>query len=271
MLEIFALYLVVGVFAGIVAGLFGLGGGVIIVPVLIAAFSASGFSQHQLTHLAIATSLATIVITSISAVFAHLKRKSLSWPLVLSMVPGVVIGAAVGGWLASGLNASLLQICFGFFLIFAALQMVLRQFLVSPDSGQRELPAPFWRSGVALVIGCLSSVFGIGGGSLTVPFLSWYRVPMPQAVASASALGLPISISGTVTYVVAGLQQTDLPASAYGYVYLPAFFGIVLASIPSARVGAGLAHRLPEVGLRRVFAGLSFLLGLSFIVSNLGF
>lgn len=269
-LEIFALYLAVGVLAGVIAGLFGLGGGIVIVPVLIATFSASGFPQEQLTHLAIATSLATIVVTSISAIVAHLKRNSLSGPLVFSMMPGVVAGAVLGGWLASQFGGSLLQICFGVFLIFIALQMVSGKVPAGSEQGHRKLPGLIRRSGIAGVIGCLSGIFGIGGGSLTVPFFSWYRVPMPQAVASASALGLPIALSATLTYIVTGWQQVNLPAGAYGYVYLPAFCGVVLTSIPFARVGAGLAHRLPEAGLRRVFAALSLLLGLRFIIVNIG-
>ena len=265
-LEIFVLYLVLGVLAGVVAGLFGLGGGVIIVPVLIAAFTASAYPAATLTHLAIGTSLATIVVTSISAIATHQQNVAVRWPLVVSMIPGIVLGAGLGGLLAARLNGPLLQICFGVFLIFVAVQMVSSR----PVHGHRDLPGLGWRFSVAGVIGCLSGIFGIGGGSLTVPFLSWCRVPMPQAVASSAALGFPIALSATCVYVMSGWQQTGLPAGAYGYVYMPAFIGITLTSIPFARIGARLAHRLPELGLRRAFSVLSLLLGLIFIVSNVG-
>lgn len=265
-LDVFALYLALGVVAGVIAGLFGLGGGAIIVPVLIIAFTVSGYSPELLTHLAIGTSLATIVVTSTSAIATHHQKDAVRWPLVVSMIPGIVIGAAVGGLLAAQLDGPLLQICFGVFLIFIAGQMLFS----APVSGHRELPGLGSRSGVAGVIGCLSGIFGIGGGSLTVPFLSWCRIPMPQAVASSAALGFPIAVSATLVYVMTGWSAAGLPAGAYGYVYLPAFIGIALTSIPFAQVGAKLAHRLPETGLRFAFAGLSLLLGLIFIVSNIG-
>ena len=265
-MEVFALYLAVGVLAGVIAGLFGLGGGIIIVPVLITAFTMSGYPPELLTHLAIGTSLATIMVTSTSAIVTHHQKKAVRWSLVLSMVPGIICGATLGGLLASQLDGPLLQICFGAFLIFVAVQMGSSGQL----RGHRELPHRGWRFTVAGVIGCLSGIFGIGGGSLTVPFLSWCRIPMPQAVAGSAALGFPIAVSATLIYVITGWGQPELPAGAYGYVYLPAFVGIALTSIPFARIGARLAHRLPEVAMRRAFAALSLVLGSIFIMSNLG-
>ena len=265
-LEVFTLYLALGVLAGVVAGLFGIGGGAVVVPVLIVAYTISGYDPVWLTHLAMGTSLATISVTSFSAIVAHQQKRAVLWPLVFSMVPGIILGAMLGGLLAGQLDGRLLQICFGIFLVSIAVQMNRR----NVGSGKKQLPSVATRLSVAGLIGGLSGIFGIGGGSLTVPFFSWCGIPMARAVACSAALGFPISVSAALTYIATGWAQQGLPAGAYGYVHVPAFFGIILTSTVFARVGAKWAHLLPEIGLQRAFAVTAFALGLVFIVSNIG-
>lgn len=260
-----ALYLGIGVVAGLVAGLFGLGGGAVVVPVLILAFHWHGVAPEVLTHMAIGTSLATIVVTSSSAIRTHQRRGAIRWPLVGRLVPGVLVGTVLGGLLAAHAGGELLQFCFGTFLVLVAFQMAFGV-RVRPRPG--PAPGRAVQVGAGGVIGFASGVFGIGGGSLTVPWLLWCGQPTVNAVASSAALGLPIAISGALTYAVAA-GSADLPPWSLGYVYLPALLGIVIASTPCARWGAQLAHRLPELVLRRAFAVISLAIGIQFMVRNL--
>ena len=265
-MEIYALYLCLGIVAGLISGLFGLSGGVVIVPILIFTFAAQGFSPDILTHLAIGTSLATIIVTSISSIFAHHKRSAVLWPVVIWLTPGIIFGAACGATFAASIGGPLLQLSFGVFLCLVAMTMV---FSLQPD-GVRSLPGIVGKSIMGAVIGFVSSIFGIGGGSLSVPGLSWFKVPMKNAVATSAACGLPIAVSGTFTYLVQGWGEVNLPVGAWGFVYVPAFIGIVCASAFSAKWGARLAHQLPADILRLGFAVLLLVVGVRFIWRNVG-
>jgi uncharacterized protein len=265
-MEIYALYLCLGIVAGLISGLFGLSGGVVIVPILIFTFAAQGFSQDVLTHLAIGTSLATIVITSISSIFAHHKRGAVLWPVVIWLTPGIIVGAAFGATFAVSIGGPILQLSFGVFLCLVAMTMT---FSLQPD-GVRSLPGVVGKSIMGAVIGFVSSIFGIGGGSLSVPGLSWFKVPMKNAVATSAACGLPIAVSGVFVYLIQGWGEVDLPTGAWGFVYLPAFIGIVCASAFSAKWGAKLAHQLPADILRMGFAVLLLVVGVRFIWRNAG-
>ena len=261
-MEIMFVYLLAGVVAGLLGGLFGLGGGAIVVPVLIYSFTLSGYEQSVLTHMAIGTSLATIVVTSLSSVYTHHRRSAVLWRVFTWMAPGIGLGVIAGGLLATALSGSLLQALFGIFLIAVGLQMA---FSATPKP-HRELPGPVASSGSAAGIGFVSGIFGIGGGSLTVPFLAYCNVDITRAIGTSAALGFPIAILGALTYIVRGWAAPELPGGAFGYVFLPAFLGITLTSIPAARLGASLAHRLPAQSLERLFALMAFLLGVGFIV-----
>lgn len=265
-MEIYALYLCLGVVAGLISGLFGLSGGVVIVPILIFTFTAQGFSPEVLTHLAIGTSLATILITSSSSIFAHHKRGAVLWPVVIWLTPGIIVGAAFGATFAVGIDGPLLQLGFGVFLCLVAMTMA---FSLQPE-GARSLPGGIGKSIMGWVIGFVSSIFGIGGGSLSVPGLSWFKVPIKNAVATSAACGLPIAVSGALTYLLQGWGEEGLPSGAWGFVYLPAFLGIVCASTFSAKWGAKLAHQLPADILRMGFAVFLLGVGAHFIWRNAG-
>lgn len=267
-LELILLCVLLGLLAGLLAGTLGLGGGVVIVPALLYLLPLQGIPLDQAAPMAVATSLATIAFTSMSAIHSHHRLGALRWPLIARLSLGIIGGALAGAQLASIMPGAWLAALFGFFAIVIALQMLA--------SGQRQqAPRPERLPGgpalvaAGAVIGTLSSLFGIGGGSLTVPFLSWRGVVMQQAVAAAAACGLVIAIGGCLGFLYAGWGVTGLPAGSAGYVYLPAAAAIVVASVPMARVGALLAHRLPAPRLRQVFAVVLLLIGVELVVSQL--
>jgi len=250
------LYLALGAIAGLLAGLLGVGGGLIIVPVLAAMLVRQGVAEPVVMHLAIGTSLASIIFTSVSSVWAHHRRRAVRWRDVGRLAPGIVIGAWLGAAIADMLPTAGLRKFFGLFELYVAIQMTFR-FRPSPH---RELPGKVSMFGVGGLIGTVSSVVGIGGGTLTVPFLSWCNVSIREAVGTSSACGIPIAVAGAIGYLVAGWGEADLPANSLGYIYLHALLGIAGASILFAPLGALLAHWLPADRLQQVFALLLYVL-----------
>ncbi len=247
--------LTIGVAAGFAAGLLGIGGGLIIVPAL-AALMASTSPQYAM-HIAIATSLATIVFTGASSVWAHHRHGAVRWSLVMWFTPGLLLGSWLGGVLASALAGATLARVFGVFCLLSGWQMWRGR-----SESSRPHPTARWLLTTAgLIIGKISALVGIGGGSLTVPFLIWRGERPANAVATAAAGGVPIALAGTASFIVAG-QAVSLPAGSLGYVYLPALLGIVATSVIAAPVGARLAQRLPAKRLKQVFAVFLVVLGL---------
>lgn len=260
MLGPFLVSAAVGVFAGLLSGTLGLGGGVVVVPALLYLFAGMGFAPDTLAQQAVATSLATIIVTSISSVRAHARLGNLRPALVGSMTPGVALGAFTGAFVAASMSGVLLMRLFGVLAIVVAVQMFLsgrRKVTEAPE----RLPAAPVLFGSGTVIGVIAAMFGIGGGSLTVPLLSAWRVRMQEAVATSSACGLPIALAGCFGFILAG-WRLDLPAGSLGYVYLPAVVGIVVTSYPAATFGARIAHRLPATTLKRMFSAALLLIGL---------
>ncbi|MHB1083950.1 MAG: sulfite exporter TauE/SafE family protein [Thiobacillus sp.] len=239
-----------GLVVGFVAGLLGVGGGLIIVPVLIYLLHAQGLATGMEPQLALGTSLASILFTSLSSVRAHHRHGAVVWSLVRGIAPGIVVGTLAGAVLATQVSAYSLKVFFVAFLFYAASQMWL-DFKPAPH---RELPG---RGGTTLagsVIGAVSSWVGIGGGTLSVPFMLWHNVPLHRAIATSAAIGFPIAIAGAVGYGVGGWDVAGRPAGSLGYIYLPALAGIVLGSVLTAPFGARTAHRLPVRPLKRIFA-----------------
>ncbi|HEX6591281.1 MAG TPA: sulfite exporter TauE/SafE family protein [Moraxellaceae bacterium] len=265
-MTLFLVYLATGALAGLLGGLLGVGGGLIVVPVLVFLFQAQHFPATVLTQMAVATSLATIIFTSISAIRAHHERGAVRWELVRRIAPGIVLGTLLGAEIAHGLEGRVLQLIIGSFALLVGLQM-----LTGWQPGRRRknagenLPGPAGLATGGGVIGMASALFGIGGGSMTVPWLSHAGLRMQEAVATSSACGLAIALSGAAGFIFTGLRATGLPEHSLGYVYLPAFLGISLASLLFARLGATLAHRLPAATLKRIFALLLLLIGSQFI------
>lgn len=259
---LFALYLGLGALAGTLAGLFGIGGGLVIVPVLIFSFGLQGIDPDVAAHLAVGTSLATIVFTSISSIRSHHVKQGVRWEIFRPMTAGIVIGAMLGAWTASLLSGTSLELIIGVFVILVALKMLLE---VNPRPG-RDVPGAVGLGGAGAGIGWASAIFGIGGGTLTVPFLSWCNVRMQQAVGTSAACGLPIAVAGALTNIATGWQQPQLPEFSVGFIYLPALVGIVLTSVFFARFGAELAHRLDARVLKKIFALVLIIVGIRFLL-----
>jgi uncharacterized membrane protein YfcA len=261
----YLLYLALGAVAGLISGLFGLGGGVVIVPILILAFELQGMAPEISTHVAIATSLATILVTSLSSIYTHHQKRAIRWDLVKHITPGILLGVLLGGFVALSLNGTLLQLLFGGFLVVVALQMLFYKPVTDEDSS----PNSFLLSVSGTVIGCLSTLFGIGGGSLTTPFLTFNGVKVHHAVGSAAACGFPIALAATIIYASAEIPLANLPSETLGYIFIPAWLGIVVISTPCARLGALLAHRTDAALLQKLFGILLLLLGGRFMWLNL--
>lgn len=256
------LYLALGAFAGLMAGLLGVGGGLIIVPVLAGIFQHQQMSAAVIMHLAIGTSLATIVVTSVSSVRAHHQRGAVLWPVVWRLTPGIVIGAWLGAVVADALPSAVLSKIFAVFVLVVAAQMAFG----AKPAPHRELPGAPGMLATGGVIGAVSAIVGIGGGSLTVPFLTWCNTPMRQAVATSAACGLPIALAGAIGFIITGLNAAELPAWSLGYVYGPALVGVAFASMLSAPLGAKLAHTLPAEVLKKVFAVFLMLIGVKMLL-----
>jgi len=243
-------YLAIGVAVGFLAGLFGIGGGMVMVPMLVFVFTAKGFPAEHMMHLSLATSMATIVFTSLSSVRAHHKHDAVAWPVARAMAPGIVAGALVATLVAGFVPTRLLAVFFAVFMLYASLQMF---FEVKPTPS-RQLPGAAGLFGVGAGIGALSSVLAAGGAFLSIPFLVRCNVPLKRAIGTAAANGFPIAVAGTIGYILNGLRASGLPDGSLGYVYLPALALVVAASMPVAPLGAKLAHRLPVKRLRIVLA-----------------
>jgi len=260
-IAIFLASILLGTVAGLTAGLFGIGGGLIIVPVLAMLFAAQGFPAELVMIMSVATSLATIIFTSISSVMAHHRLGSVLWNKVQILGPGIMIGSAIGAVVADHVPGSVLRFLFIIYLIVVGVQMALQ---LKPKPGQQQ-PSKKLDLGAAGIMGLLSSLLGIGGGTLIVPYLVYFQTPMRNAVAVASACGLPIAVVGTIGYALLGKDVLQLPEWSLGYIYVPSFLGIVLTSMYTAPIGAKLAHKLPAEELKRYFSLLLFVMAAKLI------
>ena len=264
-MEFWLLYLATGVFAGFLAGLLGVGGGLVIVPVLVFIFTAQHFPPEQVMHIALGTSLASIMFTSVSSLRAHHAHGAVNWAVVRGITPGIIAGTLGGTVVAAQLSTAFLKVFFVVFLYYVATQMVLN---IKPKP-TRELPGRAGMFGVGSVIGAVSSLVGIGGGTLSVPFMTWCNVKLHQAIGTSAAIGFPIAAAGAAGYIANGWMRDALPAYSLGFVYLPALVGLVAASVLTAPYGARLAHRLPVARLKKIFALLLYALGTRMLFSLL--
>ena len=258
---IFLTYLALGSCAGLLAGLFGVGGGLIVVPALIFSFSMQGMSAEVLTHMAVGTSLASIVITSLSSIKAHHDQRVVQWPVFLTLSIGLLGGAFFGAYTAINLSGDVLQKLLGAFAILVSAKMWFGFKIREGEKISAKRSDQAIIIGAGVIIGAVSSMLGIGGGSLSVPFLRRISLSMKQAVATSAACGFPIALMGACANITLGETRADLPALATGYVYWPAFLGIVLTSVFFARIGAQLTHGLPDKTLQKMFAVFLLLVG----------
>lgn len=262
----FIIFLAIGALAGFAAGLFGVGGGTIIVPLLYVVFSQKGFDLAVIMHMAIGTSLATIIVTSISSLMAHHKNGAVMWLVFRNLVPGLVVGAFLGAGIAGLISGLHLQFIVGVFLLWVAYTM----FIGSPKQvdGSQNLPSAAQQATAGAWIGVASALFGIGGGSLTVPYLNRYGVVMQKAVGTSAACGLPIAIAGAFGFMIFGIQNKVAIPNSIGFVHIYAFLGISIMSFFTAKFGAKAAQVLSPVMLKKCFSGFLVVVGCFFILKG---
>ncbi|MBE0406858.1 sulfite exporter TauE/SafE family protein [Psychrobacter sp. AOP22-C1-22] len=272
------IFLIIGALAGFAAGLFGVGGGTIIVPLLFIVFTQMDYSPDNIMHLALGTSLATIIVTSISSLMAHNKKGAVMWPVFKNLAPGLAIGCFLGAGIAGQISGLYLQLIVGVFLLWVAYKMFFggkkqaanqANDVSNANYANTELPSKPKQLAAGGVIGIASAIFGIGGGSLTVPYLTRYGVVMQKAVGTSAACGLPIAIAGALGFMFFGMQQQISVPNTIGFVHIYAFLGISIMSFFTAKLGAKVAHILSPQLLKKCFALLLTVVGCYFLYKGL--
>jgi len=256
-------YLLTGAVAGLLAGLLGVGGGLVIVPALAWLLAGHGVPGGHLMHLAVGSSLAAIIPTSVSSLLAHQRRGSVHWPAVRALLPGILAGALGGAWLARQVSSPGLALCFGVFEMLVALQL----FFGMKPSAHRGLPGTAGMTVAGVIIGAVSALLGIGGGTLTTPFLLWNGIDIRRAVGTSATCGLPVALAGAAGFAWSGQAVMAGHAWSTGFIYWPAVAGIALASVPLAPLGARLAHHLPRGVLQRAFALFLLSVGIKMLLA----
>jgi len=255
-MEWYAAYLILGTATGFLAGLFGVGGGLVLVPILLLLFDAQHFPGSHLLHLALGTSMATILFTSLSSTRKHHQHRAVNWQFVRNITPGILLGAAIGAFSATSISQQYLGIFFALFVYFTAAQILLD---VRPHPS-RQLPGFGGMTLTGTITGWLSSMVSIGGGTIVVPFLVWCNTPLRNAIGTSAAVGFPVAVGGTLGYIFTGTNVSAIPQNTLGFVYLPALFWVALASVITAPLGAKATHHLKVGLLRKLFAVLLILL-----------
>ena len=265
-LPLAGLLLVIGAVAGIVAGLLGVGGGIVLVPAFLYTFTVLGYDGPQLMQVCLATSLATIIVTSIRSVLSHNKKGAVDWDILRSWAPGIVIGAVLGVLVAAQLRSVVLQGIFGFFGIFIGLYMAFGK----PHwrLGQ-QMPTGPLRAALSGFIGFMSVLMGIGGGSFAVPTMSLYGQPIHRAVATAAGFGLLIAVPSAIAFLLVQIPDASRPPLTVGAVNLPAFAIVITTTLMTAPIGARLAHQMDPKPLKRVFAVFIALVALNMLRETL--
>ncbi len=261
------IFLAIGALAGFAAGLFGVGGGLIIVPLLYVVFTQMGYDPEVVMHLALGTSLATIIVTSISSLMAHNKNGAVIWTVFKNLTPGLVIGSFFGAGIAGLLSREHLQLIIGVFVIWVAYQMFIGAKKVIDQN--KVLPSTTEQVFAGTGIGIASAIFGIGGGSLTVPYLNHHGVVMQKAVGTSAACGLPIAIAGALGFMLFGMKEQINVPNSIGFVHIYAFLGISAMSFFTAKLGAKVAHALSPQMLKKCFAVLLLFVGCFFLFKGI--
>jgi uncharacterized membrane protein YfcA len=256
------LYFLLGTFSGVLAGLFGIGGGIIIIPTFFYIFSYLGFSEEILSHMVLGSSLGVIVFSSLSSTFSHNSKGAVDWRLIKLVAPSIIIGSGLGGLTAGYLESSTLQGLVALFLVVASIQLIF-EFPPPPQNPRTNLIGPIVAGGG---IGWLSGVFGIGGGIFSVPYLYHRGLKMMNAIGTSAACGIPIAFAGSISYIIIGYENTNLPDHSIGFIYLPATIIVGLMSSLTAKYGVNIAHRMKQKKLRIGFALLVMIMALNLLM-----
>ncbi|WP_293777977.1 sulfite exporter TauE/SafE family protein [uncultured Oxalicibacterium sp.] len=252
----FAAYVMAGAFVGVLAGLLGIGGGMTLVPIIAALFAAQHFAPDHIVHMALATCMASIVFTSSSSVREHLKFDGVDFGIVKRMTPGLLVGSLLATSVSAWIPQRLLALSFAVIVMLGATQIMLNR----KPSASRTLPSAFPLFLIGVVFGIIAGLVSAGGAFLTVPYMMWCGVPMKKTIGTGAMMGIPLAIVGTIGYAISGWRVEGLPPYSVGFILLPALIGIVCGSVFTAPLGARLAHRLPVVTLKRIFACLLYVL-----------
>lgn len=258
-------FVALGLFNGVLAGLLGIGGGMVIVPAMLWLAPQLGVPQEHVMHIALGTSMATICFIAISSARSHHKRGSVSLPLLKVLIPGIAIGGLIGAVVAKFMNTEWLAWLFSLFAMLVGIKMLTGatpQAKGEKTDGNQKLPA-------GVLMGAISSLVGIGGGSVVVPYLLYHKEKLVTAIGTAAACGLPLAITATIGYIITGWDTEQLPAYHFGYVYWPAMIAIALGSVVTAPVGAYLAHKLPTRVIKKIFAVLLIIIAIKIISENI--
>jgi uncharacterized membrane protein YfcA len=264
--ELILVFLTLGAFVGFMAGLLGIGGGGILVPVLTTIFIDLGFALDNVVHIALGTSMACIMVTSFSSLRAHHANAAVIWQLVNAMAPAIIAGTFLATFVAAQISSKGLAIFFSVFMAYVASQMFRSKKIQASgsDAGKTELGL------VAFGIGAISALVSIGGGSLTVPYLTWRNIDIRKAIGTSAALGFPIAVAGTLGYLINGFAAGSVsPEYTFGFIYLPAVLLVTIPSFFTAPIGAKLTQTLPVQTLKKIFGVLLLLLSLKMLVSLL--
>tara|TARA_X000001036_G_scaffold384939_1_gene379196 strand:+ start:424 stop:1209 length:786 start_codon:yes stop_codon:yes gene_type:complete len=256
------LYFLLGSFSGVLAGLFGIGGGIIIIPTFFYIYAYLGFPEEILSHMVLGSSLGVIVFSSISSTYSHNSKGAVNWDLIKVVAPSIIIGSALGGITAGFLESTTLQGLVALFLVVASVQLIF-EFPPPPQNPQTNLVGPVIAGGG---IGWLSGVFGIGGGIFSVPYFYHRGLKMMSAIGTSAACGIPIALAGSISYMIIGFDNINIPENSVGYVYLPATIIVGLMSSLTAKYGVNIAHRMKQKKLRIAFAFLVIIMALNLLM-----
>ncbi|KEJ90083.1 sulfite exporter TauE/SafE family protein [Sulfitobacter donghicola] len=262
LIQMAVLLLVIGAFAGVLAGLLGVGGGIVLVPAFFYAFQTLGYGGDQLMQMCLATSLATIIVTSVRSVMSHHKKGAVDWGILKSWAPGIVVGAIVGMFVVAGLRSTTLQAIFGVLALVVGLYMGFGR---SEWRLGQAMPMGLLRAVLSPLMGFLSVLMGIGGGSFGVPMMSLYNTPIHRAVATAAGFGVVIAVPSVIGFLFVDLDPAKKPPLTIGAVNLGAFVLVIAMTLLTAPLGARLAHAMDPKPLKRVFAVFLVLVALNML------
>ncbi|MEA5097721.1 MAG: sulfite exporter TauE/SafE family protein [Burkholderiaceae bacterium] len=258
-------YPLLGAIVSLIAGMFGVGGGLVLVPILYMLFAAQGFPHEHIMHIALGTTMMSMIVTVAVSMNVHRKLGNIDWTIAKIMAIGLALGSVAGSTIASRLPTRPLTLIFSGIVILAAINMILN---IKP-SPSRQLPGTRWQLIVSFVFGIIAALTAATGGFLVTPYLAWHNVPMKRAIGTTSAIGVPVAIGGAFSDFVAGWSTQNLPPLTYGFVCLPALIGIVCCSSVFASWGARLVSRMDGDKVKRIFGAYVLIIALKMLHSAL--